>query len=328
MTLIIRYIALIAALPALLFCTVIPAYAAAAYPDKPVRFIVPYPPGGTTDLVGRGIANKLSEHYGQQFVVDNRGGASTMIGADLMAKSAPDGYTLLLVTQTTLSINPNVVKKLPYNVARDFAPVTQTVYVPFVIAAHPSVAANNMKELIALAKSKPGSISYGTPGTASTNHLGGALLENLAGIKMLHVPFKGSGPAMNAVLGGQVNLIITGASTVMPHAKAGRAKIIAFAAEQRHPNWPDIPATGEAGLKGYSAGTWFGIVSRAGTPRAIINSLNREIIAALNTPELNKRLIAIGFDIITQSPEEFGKFIRADLKATAKIIKSAGIRLE
>lgn len=251
-----------------------------------------------------------------------------MIGADLMAKSAPDGYTILLVTQTTLSINPNVVKNLPYNVARDFAPVTQTVYVPFVIAAHPTLAVSNMKELIALAKSKPGSISYGTPGTASTNHLGGALLETLAGISLLHVPFKGSGPAMNAVLGGQVNLIITGASTVMPHVKAGRAKVIAFAAEKRHPNWPDIPSTGEAGLKGYAAGTWFGIVSRAGTPRAIVGSLNREIIAALNAPELKTRLTAIGFDIITQSPEEFGKFIRADLALTAKIIKSAGITLE
>lgn len=315
-------------LTALLFSAGLPAYAAAVYPDKPVRFIVPYPPGGTTDLVARGIANKISEHYGQQFVVDNRGGASTMIGADLMAKSAPDGYTILLVTQTTLSINPNVVKKLPYNAARDFAPVTQTVYVPFVIAAHPALAASNMKELIALAKSKPGSISYGTPGTASTNHLGGALLETMAGIRLLHVPFKGSGPAMNAVLGGQVNLIITGAATVMPHVKAGRAKVIAFAAEERHPNWPDIPSTGEAGLKGYAAGTWFGIVSRAGTPRAVINSLNREIIAALNATELKTRLTAIGFDIITQTPEEFGKFIKADLALTAKIIKSAGITLE
>jgi len=327
MKLFIRHIALIAALPALLFCTALPAYAATAYPDKPVRFIVPYPPGGTTDLVARGIANQLSEHYKQQFVVDNRGGASTMIGASLMASSAPDGYTILLVTQTTLSINPNVVKKLPYNAARDFAPVTEAVYVPFVIAAHPSVAANNIQELIALAKSKPGSISYGTPGTASTNHLGGAQLENLAGIKMLHVPFKGSGPAMNAVLGGQVNLIITGAATVMPHVKAGKAKIIAFAAEKRHPNWPDIPSTGEAGLKGYSSGTWFGIVSRAGTPRAIINSLNKEIIAALNTPELNRRLTAIGFDVITQSPEEFGRFIKADMVLTGKILKSAGINL-
>jgi len=303
------------------------AQAAEQYPTKPVRLIVPYPPGGTTDLIGRGIAAKLSERYGQQFVTDNRGGASTMIGADLMASAAPDGYTIGLITQTTMSINPNVVKKLPYNVTKDFAPITQAVYVPFVIAAHPSVRANNIKEVIAMAKAKPGTVSYGTPGTASTNHLGGALLENLAGIKMLHVPFKGSGPAMNAVLGGQINLIITGASTVMPHARAGRAKVIAFAAEQRHPNWPDIPSTGEAGLKGYSAGTWFGIITRAGTPRTVVSSLNREIVSALNAPDLKKRLTAIGFDIRTQSPEEFGKFMRDDLAQTAKIIKAAGIKL-
>ncbi len=304
------------------------AQSAERYPVKPVRLIVPYPPGGTTDLVARGVAARLTERYGQQVVTDNRGGASTLIGAELMASAAPDGYTIGLITQTTMSINPNVVKKLPYDVTRDFAPVTQTVYVPFVIAAHPAVPANNIKELIALARSKPGTVSYGTPGTASTNHLGGALLETLAGIKLLHVPFKGSGPAMNAVLGGQVNLIITGAATVMPHTKAGRARIIAFAAEQRHTNWPEIPSTGEAGLKGYSSGTWFGIVSRAGTPRAVISSLNREIIAGLNTPELKNRLTAIGFDIRTQSPEEFGKFMRDDLALTAKIIRTAGITLD
>ncbi len=316
---------LIALLAATLLTTA--AQAAEQYPTKPVRLIVPYPPGGTTDLIGRGIAAKLSERFGQQFVTDNRGGASTMIGADLMASAAPDGYTIGLITQTTMSINPNVVKKLPYNVTKDFAPITQAVYVPFVIAAHPSVRANNIKEVIAMAKAKPGTVSYGTPGTASTNHLGGALLENIVGIKLLHVPFKGSGPAMNAVLGGQINLIITGASTVMPHAKAGRTKVIAFAAEQRHPNWPDIPSTGEAGLKDYSAGTWFGIVTRAGTPRAVVNSLNNEIIAALNAPELKKRLTAIGFDIRTQSPEQFSKFMRDDLAQTAKIINAAGITL-
>ena len=305
-----------------------PAHAADTYPVRPVRLIVPYPPGGTTDLVARGIAGKLSDRFGQQFVTDNRGGASTMIGAELMATAAPDGYTIGLITQTTMSINPNVIKKLPYDVQRDFAPVTQVVHVPFMIGAHPSLAANTIPELIKLAKAKPGTISYGTPGTASTNHLGGALLENMAGIKMLHVPFKGSGPAMTAVLGGQVQLIITGAATVMPHAKSGKAKILAFAADKRHPNWPDVPSTGEAGLKGYEAGTWFGIVTRAGTPRAIVTSLNREIIAAVNAPDLNQRLLSIGFDVRTQTPEEFAKFMRTDLAQSARIIKTAGIKLE
>lgn len=304
------------------------AQAAEAWPTRPVRFIVPYPPGGTTDLVTRGIANKLAETYGQQFVTDNRGGASTMIGADLLAKAAPDGYTIGLLTQTTMSINPNVVKKLPYNAAKDYAPITQTVYVPFMIATHPSLPVKSLPELIALAKTKPGTISYGTPGTASTNHLGGALLEHLAGIRLLHVPFKGSGPATNATLGGQVNFVITGISTVTPHAAAGRLNILAIAAEQRHPNWPDIASTGEAGLKGYKSGTWFGVLAPAGTPRAVVASLHKNIVASLEGGELKKRLTAIGFDVVTQSPQDFAKFMNEDHELTAKIIKAAGIRLE
>ena len=302
--------------------------AAENWPIRPVRFIVPYPPGGTTDIVARGIAAKLSERYGQQVVTGNRGGASTIIGADLMAKAAPDGYTMLLATATTLSINPNVFDKLPYNTLRDFAPITQTVYVPFVIAAHPSVAANNIAELLALAKTKPGSISFSTPGTASTNHLGGALLEYVSGVKLLHVPFKGSGPAAAAVVGGQVSFVITGIATVLPFSKPGKLKILAFASEKRHPNFPDIPSTGEAGLKGYESGTWFSVVGRAGTPRPIINNLNKEIVTALNSTDLKDRLVAIGFDIRTQSPEDFSKFIKDDLALTAKVIKAANIKLE
>jgi tripartite-type tricarboxylate transporter receptor subunit TctC len=187
---------------------------------------------------------------------------------------------------------------------------------------------STLKDMIAHAKAKPGTLTYGTPGTASTNHLGGALLENLAGIKLLHVPFKGSGPAMNAVLGGQVNLIITGAATVIPHAKAGRTKVIAFAAEKRHPNWPDIPSTGEAGLKDFEAGTWFGIVTRSGAPRAAINSLNREIVNAVTNTDLKDRLTAVGFDVRTQSPEAFGKFMADDRALIAKIIKTADIKLD
>ena len=304
------------------------AAAAEAWPTRPLRFIVPYPPGGTTDIVARGIAGKLSERYGQQVVTDNRGGASTIIGAELMAKAAPDGHTLLLATATTLSINPAVMDKLPYDPLRDFAPVTQTVHVPFVIAAHPSVAANSVAELLALAKARPGHISYATPGTASTNHLGGALLEYLSGVKLLHVPFKGSGPAAAAVVGGQVSFVITGIATVLPFTKAGKLKVLAFASEKRHPGFPDIPSTGEAGLKGYEAGTWFSVVTRAGTPRAVVDVLNRDIVAALHAPDLKDRLTTIGFDVRTQSPAEFARFIRDDLALTAKVIKAAGIRLD
>ena len=306
----------------------LPAMAAEQYPSKPIRFIVPYPPGGTTDLVARGIAGKLAEKYGQQVVIDNRGGASTIIGTELMAKAAPDGYTFGLITQTTMSINPNVVPKLPYNTERDLAPLTQVVYFPYVIAAHPSTPFSTMKEMIAQAKAKPGTITYGTPGTASTNHLGGAQLEQLIGAKLLHVPFKGAGPAITAALGGQVQTVITGAATVIPQAKAGKLKVIAFAAEKRHPNWPDIPSTGEAGLKGYEAGTWFGTVTRAGVAKPILSNLNQEIIAALNTTELKASLTGAGFDIRTQTPEEFGKYMAADRALIGKIIKVANITLD
>lgn len=302
------------------------AQSAASYPSKPLRFVVPYPPGGTTDIVARGIGQKLSERFGQQVVIDNRGGASTVIGAEAVAKSPPDGYTLLLATATTLSINPQVFPKLPYDPVRDFAPISSAVYVPFVIAAHPSLAASSIAELIALGKAQPGSIRYSTPGTASSNHLAGALLESLAGIKLLHVPYKGSGPAATAVLTSEVQFVITGIGTLVTHWKAGKLKVLAMGSEKRHPNWPDIPSTGEAGLKGYRAGTWFGVVTRAGTPRAVIDSLNREVVAALSSTDLRDRLIAIGFDVFTGTPEEFARFMKEDRALTAKVIQTAGIK--
>ncbi len=301
--------------------------ATSTYPNKSIRFVVPYPPGGTTDIVARGIGTKLAERFGQQVVIDNRGGASTIIGADAVAKSQPDGYTLLLTTATTMSINPQVNRGLPYTV-KDFAPITSAVRVPFMIAAHPSLPVASMPELIALAKAKPGTIKYSTPGSASSNHLSGALLESMAGIKLLHIPYKGSGPAITAALGGEVDIVITGIATLIPHWKAGKLKLLAIGADRRHPSWPEIPSTGEAGLQGYSAGTWFGVVTRAGTPRAIIDKLNRETVAALSAGELKERLTAIGFDVFTGTPEEFARFLQNDMAVAAKVIKAAGIKVD
>jgi tripartite-type tricarboxylate transporter receptor subunit TctC len=298
-----------------------------SYPTKPVRIVVPYPPGGTTDIVARGIAAKLSERFGQQVVIDNRGGASTIIGAEAAAKALADGYTILLVTATTLSINPQVYPKLPYDATRDFSPITPVVYFPYVIAAHPSLPANSITELLALAKAKPGTIKYSTPGTASTNHLAGALLESMAGIKLLHVPYKGAGPAATAMLGGEVNFVITGIATVLSQWKSGKTKLIAVCADKRLSNWPDIPAVAEAGLKGYEGGTWFGVVTRAGVPRPIVDKLNKEIIASLQTADVKERFIAQGFDVYTSTPEEFTRFIKADMARTAKVIKAAGIKV-
>jgi len=213
-------------------------------------------------------------------------------------------------------------------VVKDFAPVTPVVYFPYVIAAHPSFQGKSVADLITLAKAKPGAIGYGTPGTASTNHVAGATLELMAGIKLLHIPFKGSGPALTATLGGEVPLVITGIATVLPHVKTGRARILAFCAEKRHPNFPDIASTGEAGLKGYDGGTWFSVVTRAGTPPAIVDALNQEIITALATQDLKERFTAIGFDIRTSTPNEFARFIRDDMARVAKVIKSSGIKAE
>ncbi len=300
--------------------------AGGTYPNKPIRMVVPYPPGGTTDIVARGISTKLAERLGQQVVVDNRGGASTIIGADAVAKSLPDGYTLLLTTATTMSINPQVNPQLPYDAVKDFAPITSAVNVPFMIAVHPSLPASSMTELIALARAKPGVLRYSTPGPASSNHLAGALLESMAGIKLSHIPYKGSGPATVAVLGGEVDIVITGIATVTPYWKAGKLKILAIGADKRHPSWPDIPSTGEAGLQGYYAGTWFGLVTRAGTPRLIIDRLNRETVAALAAGELKERLTAIGFDVFTGSPEDFARFLQEDRTRAARVIKAAGIK--
>jgi tripartite-type tricarboxylate transporter receptor subunit TctC len=297
-----------------------------AFPTKPIRFVVPYPPGGTTDIVARGIGAKLAERFGQQVVVDNRGGASTIIGAEAVAKAPADGYTLLLATSTTMSINPQVYPKLPYDPVRDFAPISSATYVPFVIAANPGLPANNITELIALAKAKPGTIRYSTPGNASSNHVAGALLESIAGIKLLHVPYKGSGPAATAVLTGEVQFVITGIGTLIGHWKSGKIKILAIGSEKRHPNWPDIPSTGEAGLKGYEAGTWFGVVTRAGTPRANIEKLSREVVAALAAPDLRERLVAVGFDVLGSTPDEFATFMKNDMARAAKVIKAAGIK--
>ena len=315
---------------ALLTGVAVPAAAqnAAAYPQRPVRFIVPYPPGGTTDIVARGIALPLAERLGQQVVVDNRGGASTIIGAELVARAAPDGYTLLLTTATTMSINPQVVKKLPYDPARDFAPVSPAVYFPYVIGAHPAAAVNSVRELIDLAKAKPGALKYSTPGSGSTNHLAGALLESMANIRLTHVPYKGSGPALTGMLSGEVELIITGIATVLPHTKTGKAKIIAVCGEKRLASWPDIPAVGEAGLKGYEGGTWFGVVTTAGVPRPIVDRLNRDIVASLDSAVLKERFTALGFEVFTSTPEAFGQFIRTDMARAAKVIRSAGITVD
>jgi len=298
------------------------------YPVKPVRIVIPFPPGGNGDALVRPIAAKLVERWGQQIVVDNRAGANAIIGTELVSRAAPDGYTLLLSTASTMSINPNVYAKLPYDAVKDFVPVAPITYYSYVVASHPSVPARTPRELVALAKARPGELTYASTGNGSTGHLAGALLESLASIRLLHVPYKGSGPASVDFLAGQVMLNFTGMAIVVPHLKSGRLRVIGICSEKRLPSWPDIPAFGELGLKGYEGGTWFGIAAPAGTPRAIVARLNEAITAAIRTPDVSARYATLGFDLYTASPEEFARFIEVDRARTAKVVKSANIRMD
>ena len=300
----------------------------AAYPVRPIRLIVPFPAGGNGDSLVRPIGTKLAERWGHQVVIDNRGGANTIIGTDLAAKAPPDGYTLLLATQTSHAINPNVYAKLPFDAARDFAPVAPITRYSYTVATHPSVPATTPAELVALAKAKPGTLSYASTGNGSTGHLAGALFETIAGVKLLHVPYKGSGPASIDLLAGQVMMSFTGMAIIVPHLKARRLKVIGICSERRLPAWPDIPAFGEIGLKGFEAGTWFGIVSRAGTPPAIVRKLNEAITAAIRTPDVTDRYGTLGFDIYTADPDAFGRFIAEDRARTARVVKASNIRLD
>jgi tripartite-type tricarboxylate transporter receptor subunit TctC len=303
--------------------------AAAAFPAKPVRFVVPYPPGGNTDPVARAIATRLSDTWNQQVIVDNRGGANTIIGAETVSKATADGHTLLLATQATLSINPSVYAKLPYDAAKDFAPVTGLVYYPQVIAAHPSVPANSARELVLLAKQRPGKITYTSSGTASSGHLSGALLESMAGIRMEHIGYRGTGPALFDLLAGRVQLLFTAMAAVQPHLAGGKLKVLGVCSERKLRGWPDIPTSLDSGLKGYESGVWFGIVTTAGTPGAVVQQLNRDIVRTARAPDVAEKFLAQGYDIITHAtPSEFAAFIREDREKIGRVARTSRIRPE
>jgi tripartite-type tricarboxylate transporter receptor subunit TctC len=305
------------------------AQSADTYPSKPIRFIVPFPPGGNTDAVARAIGPRLTERWSQQVLIDNRGGANTIIGAELASKAPPDGYTIFLATATSHSINPYVYSKLPYDAERDFAPVAPLVNYPYIMAAHPSVPANSPKELIALARREPGKLTYASAGSGSSAHLAGALLETMTGIRMVHVPFKGTAPALLDTLGGRVMLDITGMATVLPHLKTGKMKVIGVCSEKRLAAWPDIPAFGELpGLKGYEGGTWFGVVVPARTPQAIIDKLNAAITAVVSSPDVKAQFAALDFQPFVAKPDAFARFIETDRARTAKVVKASNIRLD
>lgn len=299
---------------------------AQTYPTKPVRFVVPYPPGGATDILARMIGGKLSNSLGQQFLVDNRPGAGQKIGTGMVAKSAPDGHTILLVS-VTHSINPALDANLPYDSLKDFAPITLAASSPNVVVVHPSVPVKSVKQLIALAKSRPGELNMATSGNGSGGHLAGALFQSMTGVKMTTVPYKGGGPAYVDLIGGQVQVMFTSPNPTLSYAKAGKLRALAMTGAKRSPAAPELPTIAEAaGLPAYEASLWYGIVAPAGTPDTIVQLLHREITKALGSPDVREPLAARGVEVIGSTPGEFVKHIRSETEKWAKVIKEADIR--
>ena len=301
---------------------------AAAYPGKPVRLIVTFPPGGGADMIARAVGQKLFESWGQQVVVDNRGGAGGIIGTEIAARSAPDGYTLLIGASSGLVINPLLRTNLPYDPVRDFMPVSLLIVNPTLLVVNSSVPANSVKELIALAKAKPGQLNYASVGQGSPIHLAMELFKSMTGTNFVHVPYKGAGPAVTDLLAGQVQLMFNSMPSVLPHVKTGRLRGLAVGSAQRFRTVPDIPTVAEAGVPGFEAMTWFGMFAPAGTPKYIINKLNTQIVRILADPEMAHYLVIQGSEARSSTPEELAKYMRVESERAKKAIKSAAIRIE
>lgn len=294
---------------------------AQTYPNKSIRIIVPNTPGGQTDLLGRLVGQKLAEKWGQPVIVDNRGGANTIIGMTLVAKAAPDGYTLA-VTSTSMAINPGLVRDLPYDGIKDLAPITNLANIPFLLVAHPSVPAKSIKELIALAKARSSQLTFGSGGNGSPSHLSGELLNSMAGIKIVHVPYKGLGQSLVGLLSGQVDMVFAGPLIVLPHVNAGRLRAIAVGSPARFPAMPTVPTVAESGLPGYESGIWFGMVAPSGTPASIVTLLNKEIVNILKQADVKQRMEAINATVIGDTPEQFSNFIKSETAKWSRIAQS------
>jgi tripartite-type tricarboxylate transporter receptor subunit TctC len=297
---------------------------AQTYPTKPVRIIVPYAAGGNTDFTARSIAEKLTETYKRQFIVENRPGAATNIGTEMVAKATPDGYTLLMGGAAN-AINMSLFTKLPYDTLRDFDPIALCVQGANVLVIHPSLPAKNLKELIALAKAQPGKLNYGSSGLGSSNQMAGELMNIMAGTKIVHVPYKGNAPALTDLLGGHVEMIFSGVPALLPHIQNGRVRAIAIGSRKRFPALPQVPTFDESGLKGYEATTWFGMLAPAKTPKDIVSRLSVEVDKAIKSPDIQQRFVNEGLEPMGGTPEFFTKFMRAEIDKYAKVIKLAGV---
>jgi tripartite-type tricarboxylate transporter receptor subunit TctC len=307
--------------------TIAPAQDAKSYPVKPVRFIVPFAPGGGVDIVARAVAIPLSEILGQQIIVDNRGGGGTIIGTELGARAAPDGYTLLFGS-TTLAINPSLRVKLPYDTLKDLTPVTQAAFQPYVLAVHPSLPVRTVKAFVALAKAKPDSLSYGSPGLGSGSHLVAEFFAMSTGIKAVHVPYKGSSVAMADLIGGQIQFTYGTILAVAPHVRSGRLRALAVSSTRRSAVLPDVPTIAEAGVPRFDATSWSGVFVPAGTPQLIVARIHDGVVRALQTPDARERLTNDGAEPVGSTPEQFAAFVRAEMAKWARVIKASGLKAE
>jgi tripartite-type tricarboxylate transporter receptor subunit TctC len=298
------------------------------YPSRPIRFIVPYTPGGLGDSFARALGEDLARRLGQPVVIDNRPGASQAIGAEATAKAPPDGYTMFMGTQSGMVLNTVARKKLPYDPVRDFAPVSLLFTTPLYLVVHPSVAATSIKELLVLARAKPGKLTFASIGNGTSQHLAGEMLRARGRIDIVHVPYKGSAPAITDLLGGQVDLMFEGGVSSLPHVRSGKLRALATTGRKRTEAMPELPTMAEAGVPDFDMTVWFGLVAPAGTPRPIIERLNREVGEILGTRALKDKFAAAGIDIIPSTPEELGERIRADLPYYTRLMREAGIQPE
>lgn len=305
---------------------VIPAQAQ-SYPSRPVRMVVPYPAGGANDIVARLLSPLLIQQLGQNVIIDNRGGGNTLIGSEIVARSAPDGYTLLVVAAGH-AINPALYTKLPYDTARDFVPVSLFGDGAYVFVAHPAAGVSSSAELIALAKAKPGQVTYASSSTGNLTHLAAELFNSLAGIRMLHVPYKGGNPAMTDLLGGRVNVFFSTVAVARPHLQSGKIRGLGVTTPKRTPALPNVPTIAESGLPGYAVSGWYGLVAPKGTPKAAIERLHGAIQFALRQPEIKERLLGVGVEAAEVSPAEFGKLIDTDIAKWLKVAKPLNISME
>jgi len=298
---------------------------AQSYPDKPIRIVVTFPAGGPTDAVARPISQSLSTTWGQPVIIDNRGGAGGIVGTEIVAHSAPDGYNLLIGTAGGMSINPSLHAKLSYDPFKDFAPISMLVINPQILVAHPALAASNVRELVALAKSKPGQLNFASSGTGTATHLGLELFKAATGINVVHVPYKGGAPALTDLIAGQVQLLFISIPSVMPQVKAGRLKALAVSSARRSLSAPDVPTVAESGYPGFEYVNWNALFAPAATPRAIISKLNTEVVKIMRDPDLAQKLVSQGAEPAPGTPEQLAQYMRVDFDRWRKVIRAAGI---